>query len=216
MSDADGELSLHAAGPFSHLTTDGGVPVRAVTADTIAAETGVWPRVMKLDVEGHELACLRSLERAARSAGRAMPDLVVESNGHCQWRLGSSSSELIDTLRSSYRHLYVVGQRTLRPLRVDGVVRQSVTGMDVLATDRDELPWAIDVAPDEAMLVAELLEEMEHPNQWQRRWAAWAASELPAPWDSDERVLVALDRLCDDPITEVRDAASWHRERSAM
>jgi FkbM family methyltransferase len=206
LSDRDGDARMVVAGPFSQLTDDGPTPVRVLQMSTLCAETGLWPAVIKIDVEGHEPACLASLVSAA--GGRPLPDLVIESNGHCQWVFGSSSTELVASLRRSYRHLYTIHDRSLRRMRFDGPIAQSITVIDVLATDRDEVPWPVRPPATDEELVRELLSELDDPNPWQRRWAAWAAGGLPAAWQADERVAARLARLRDDEVREVREAAT--------
>jgi FkbM family methyltransferase len=62
-------LANGAAGPASdHLTR-----VEACTVDAFCAETGVYPRVFKIDTEGAELMVLRGAREAIRASG---PDLV--------------------------------------------------------------------------------------------------------------------------------------------
>jgi FkbM family methyltransferase len=69
--DEDGTISFEVQKEqtgASHITKDGGIPIRSISLDTYLADKGL-DRVdlLKLDIEGYELTALRGAERALKS-----------------------------------------------------------------------------------------------------------------------------------------------------
>lgn len=69
--DEDGTISFEVQEEqtgASHITKDGGIPIRSIRLDTYLADKGL-DRVdlLKLDIEGYELTALRGAERALKS-----------------------------------------------------------------------------------------------------------------------------------------------------
>jgi FkbM family methyltransferase len=67
--------------------------VRAVSIDQFCAERGLEPRVIKIDVEGAELAALRGARSTVLAAGPGL-HLFVEMHPHLWSRLGISADEV--------------------------------------------------------------------------------------------------------------------------
>jgi FkbM family methyltransferase len=67
--------------------------VRAVSIDQFCAEHGLEPRVIKIDVEGAELAALRGARSTVAAAGRGL-HLFVEMHPHLWAQLGISADEV--------------------------------------------------------------------------------------------------------------------------
>jgi FkbM family methyltransferase len=91
-TDTPGDLMLHVGHLDSvssidpeHVETHGGssgtLVVRGTTIDAIVAERGVKPDVIKIDVEGHELATLRGARHTLREAHPAILVEIVSVNG---------------------------------------------------------------------------------------------------------------------------------------
>lgn len=71
--DSEGHISMqpnwHHLEVVTHSTpTNNAVSVRMVPLDTLCAEHGIYPEILKIDVEGFELAVLRGAERALSTA----------------------------------------------------------------------------------------------------------------------------------------------------
>jgi FkbM family methyltransferase len=111
ISDGEGSLRLHP----DHLGTptsqrgngSGGVTVRTVALDTYCAETGVWPDVMKVDIEGAEVIALGPSAAETLSRARAV---VVEVHEHWARDLGGDPDALVARL-SEGRQVVELGGR---------------------------------------------------------------------------------------------------------
>ena len=71
--------------------------VRLRTLDSVCEELGITPRLVKMDVEGAELAALRGAERVLRSC---RPDLVVAVHPEPLRAMGGSPESLMAWMRS--------------------------------------------------------------------------------------------------------------------
>jgi FkbM family methyltransferase len=113
LSDADGEARLESPEGFAanrglgRLTAGGGIPVRTTRLDGLLGERAVG--VMKVDVEGHELAVLRGAVDAL-AAGRVR-HVVFEDHG-------GSDSPVCRLLKELGFELFGIGWRLRGPLLV--------------------------------------------------------------------------------------------------
>lgn len=82
------------------------IPVR--TLDAICAGEGFVPDVIKIDVEGYELSTLRG---AVGLLGEVRPDLFLEVHPLHLERLGASTAELFEVLRSFGYRVFDVRDR---------------------------------------------------------------------------------------------------------
>lgn len=106
LGEAPGRAAFHTGGRCAcghSLYGEGeGVEVPVVTLDAYAARHGLWPRLVKLDVEGSEMAAMRGMERVLQQCD---PTVFVEINPHALHRAGSSAHELLAHLEARFRTL---------------------------------------------------------------------------------------------------------------
>lgn len=117
------------------------VELRSLDALVAAGEVGQHPSLMKIDVEGHELAVLRG---AREIIGRASPTLVFELNERAARAAGWTLAELAELLLSlgdySFALIEADGTRPLDPFtfRLDPDERLD-PHVDVLARPSSEV-----------------------------------------------------------------------------
>ena len=141
VSDSDGscrftDLSVIAGG-FNRVDSAGveaskgqSIQVRCLRLDTYCDQAGIAPDVIKLDVEGHELAALRGLER---TIAEAQPCIIVEYGMAEGDNLGASRF-LLDR---GYRSL-VAGSCKLNACSLDHIAA-SAPGENYLFVPPDRL-----------------------------------------------------------------------------
>lgn len=101
LGDRNGKASFHVSGDTSSLVDPGGTAT-LVEIDVVRADDAVSEPVdvVKLDVEGSEVAALRGMEGLLRRAD-APRALFVECHPELLQRAGSSRDELLDWLRAA-------------------------------------------------------------------------------------------------------------------
>jgi FkbM family methyltransferase len=133
----DGELQLHwdprTAGQASAHTGSGesvSVPVRRLDALVSTGQLDP-PRVLKIDVEGHELAVFRG---ALETLSHVRPAIVFEVNGHAADRAGWAPADVADVLRkcAPYR-FFMLSDRGREPVELEALELGAHGYRDVLA-----------------------------------------------------------------------------------
>jgi FkbM family methyltransferase len=101
LSDRNGRASFHVSGDTSSLVDPGGIAT-AVEIDVVRADDAVSEPVdvVKLDVEGSEVAALRGMQRLLEGE-RAPQTLFVECHPELLERAGSSKDELLAVLAAA-------------------------------------------------------------------------------------------------------------------
>jgi len=106
------------------------ISVRCLRLDTYCADTGVTPDLVKLDVEGHELAALQGMERTITTA---QPFIIIEY-GMAGGDNMAASRFLVDRGYSAF----VAEGCTIRPCSLDRIAA-SDPGENYLFAARDRL-----------------------------------------------------------------------------
>lgn len=216
VSDHGGTLEFCAAGPFGLVHVPAvhapRTTVRAVTVDDLLAEVG-WPRVdlLKMDVEGSEVAAVRGMPRLL-SAPTA-PPLIYESNGHTLHLFGQAPSGLKQALAGfGYAH-YLIEPTQLVPVTVEEVQASVVTD-NLAVKGQPDLPkdWHIAGRLGRGEQVARLAAAAASPDEYQRLHVARSLQAAPAWLHGHPLMRRALAELRNDLSLEVREAAAWSAE----
>lgn len=105
-AEKEGELrlSLNPLNPADHRLAEQGIPVKAVTIDSLMQVRG-WPPVslIKIDVQGAEP---RTLAGAQETISRFNPAIFVEIDDEALHAAGFSANSLIESLRSQGYKMY--------------------------------------------------------------------------------------------------------------
>lgn len=124
VSDRDGTLTLYSDSLQSDYTStvlnaEGSsqrtvTTVPAVSADSYFVDKST-PSLIKVDVEGAELAVLKGMDRILT---KQQPTLFIESNDRALRKAGASAMELVAALRAYYSRIYIVDEssKTLLPV----------------------------------------------------------------------------------------------------
>ena len=171
LSDRDGVLQFSPHGPYGHVYSPvanlPSVEVRALTVDRLIAELGNPRfRLVKLDIEGSEVACLKGMAGLLREAA---PLLLYEGNGHALSFYGHTVDGLKGEVeRHGYRN-YLIRPGELIPVGPDDL--QPAVVSDYLAV-RGELSvppgWTVAARQPLEETVRDILAAYEHPLAVQR------------------------------------------------
>jgi FkbM family methyltransferase len=143
VSDRAGKLCLRWSGPYGYVVPldqgRDGVEVPARTVDDILAGLGIGHvDLIKMDVEGSEVQALCGM--AGLLAGPSAPAVFYESNGHCLYKFGHTTSDLrrhmADYGYSNFRLLTPTGFRPVAPEEV-----QAEVCVDYFATKVPPADW---------------------------------------------------------------------------
>lgn len=214
VGDHVGSTEFIAAGPYgavanSHLT-DPTITVPMTTVTKLLAEKG-WAQVdlIKLDVEGSEVAVLRAM--ADRLKQPDAPPILVESNGRTLHFFDETPQSLLQQLESYGYRCYLV-QSSQRLVHVPSDFCQPDVCVDYLAIKNSlppQLQKQVAPTPTFADLIPRLVaaSKADHPHP--RAHAARALATLPVAQLAHPALIDALFQLAQDPDAEVRAAAAW-------
>ena len=208
-----GTLQFMPNGPhgvvFSPIVDLPSVAVPAVTVDQSLQEMG-WPRVdfIKMDVEGSEIAAVQGMRHLL--AGREAPPILYESNGHTLRFFGKTVNQLKRSLELLGYRNYQVEQGVLIPVRARDL--QPFGVVDYLAIKRwpSRLSgWRVGKRLSRTELLEWFLSACAYPHQHVRGHAARELARAPRWLLSQPAIQNTLAALRNDPLAEVREAASW-------
>lgn len=213
VTDHPGFLDFVQGGPFGAVANPAmqspSIQVLAVTVDDVLAAVG-WEQVdlIKVDVEGSEVAATRGMSRLLARADAPM--VLFESNGHTLGRFGETPQTLRAAFeRFGYRN-YLIEPGKLVPVSTSEL--QPEGNADYLAVKKmPPLPpgWRIGAPMNQRDLVRKILSTSSDPNECYRAHLARALATANPAILAHKEVRRALDTLCTDPVEEVRLAASW-------
>lgn len=214
VGDRIGFVEFIPAGPFgavanSHLP-NATMTVPLTTVTQILAEQG-WTRVdlIKLDVEGSEIAALRGMSDLLKQS--AAPPILVESNGHTLDFFDETPQHLLQQLHElGYRCYLLHDNGQLEP--VNAGYCQPAVCVDYLATKQPlppELAQRVAPAVETAALVEQLVAASHDGLAHLRQHVARTLATMPASFLANMALIETLDRLVQDPDPAVRAAADW-------
>jgi FkbM family methyltransferase len=213
VTDYQGVLKFMPNGPhgvvFNPIVDLPSVTVPAITVDQILEEIG-WQRVdfIKMDVEGSEIAAVRGMRHLL--AGREAPPILYESNGHTLRFFGKTANELKRTLKQLGYHNHQVEQGVLIPVRDRDL--QPFGVVDYLAFKRRPARltgWRMRKRLSRTELLERFVFACAYPHQHVRAHAARELARAPRWLLTRPAIQNALTALRNDPLAEVREAASW-------
>jgi FkbM family methyltransferase len=203
------------AGPYGFIATaarPATIEVPITTVDALVEGTG-WNGVdfVKMDIEGSEVAAVRGMTRLLQTAA---PPIVFESNGHALHLLGQQPSEIRLLLAAAGYDCYLIRQRRLVPVTPNEL--QPECNVDYVAV-RGLLPalegWTVAPRATEAERDASILASCRDGNPHVRAYIARALDDADGSLLGSGAIASALRDLTNDPIEDVRAAASWFLDR---
>jgi FkbM family methyltransferase len=205
-----GRVHFLDSGPFGRIVDDGeGVEVEALTVSDILERAGAdRPDVVKVDVEGHELAVVEGMRELLTRPDA--PAVVIEGNGFVLAGAALTPADLLRRLEALGLQTWRIGDGEL--VRVGPDDLQPETVCDYLAS-RGRPPWPEREAPSTAEVVDRFVAESRHPLWTHRRYVAGVLATAPEVVVANLRIQDALERLLVDPDPAVHEAASWWARR---
>ena len=213
ISDRPGTLEFVQAGPFgvvaNPVVQTPTVPVPAVTVDDLLDELGGGQvDLIKMDIEGSEVAAIRGMSRLLTRANA--PPIFYESNGHTLWLFGQTPNRLLAALEEYGYTNYLVEPGQLVPVRASDL--QAECNVDYLAVKQlptDLQDWRIVPPMTLEETIDKVLSSCTHSHHHCRTYIARALARADPAILFHPKVMEALESLRTDPNTEVRAAVSW-------
>jgi FkbM family methyltransferase len=223
VTDHEGTVQFLPSGPWGTIANSAveGTPsmiqartlapteVPALTADGLLDRLG-WDRVdvVKLDVEGAEVAALRGMDRLLSRPDA--PILLYESNAHTLQFFGHTRSDLLAALERHGYASYSVEPGRLIPVQPEELEPQSVVNCLAVKGRLPELAgwWVTEPrTPDET--IRRVIGQSRSPRPFDRAFLARVLAEADPALLADPRVRLVLRQLRRDPDETVRLAAAW-------
>ena len=210
VGDREGSVRFHEAGPYGRVATDvdaDAVDVPMTRAVSLVEAHG-WDGVdvVKIDVEGYELAVLEGLQPLLRTV--APPPVVFEVNRHVLGARGIEPADVVGAFARLGYHTYFVGDGVLLPAGEDTFQPETVADYLAVAPGR-ALPWPVRRAATTEDLGARIAAEAQSPLPEARAALAGALVLAPRALLALRDVERALEALSMDPDDAVATAASW-------
>jgi FkbM family methyltransferase len=189
------------------------VEVTLETGDAILERCG-WDRVdlLKVDVEGSEIAAFRGLERLLRRDDA--PVIVYECNGLTLPYFGYRTSNLVRLLeRYGYRS-YRVEPGQLRPLSASDLQPEAWVDLVALKPRHEAIAAAEIGSPLSAdERIERVIKEGGKAHLNFRRYIAETVGRADDEVLTDRRIVALIDTLADDPDASIRLALAWRKSR---
>jgi FkbM family methyltransferase len=219
VSDRAGYLEFHSNEEWGmvHYPTQGAASmdtVPAVAVDDLLEQEG-WPSVdlVKIDIEGSEVAALRGMQRLLSRDDA--PIIVCEANAGTLPCYGLAVDDLTTLLEAHGYTLHRSASGRLRPFSSRDLQPEAV--LDLVALR----PWhmqRVKAALGPPLSLAETIELVEREaaqrDAWFRRHLANVLAHADPVILADARIQAVLDGLRHDADNSVREAAGWWEARS--
>jgi len=213
VSDHSGTIEFVPSGPFGMVANPRNqsptIQVPAVRMDDLLDALG-WHqvRLIKIDVEGSEIAALRGMYRLLSRADAPM--ILYESNGYTLSLFDQSPKRLIATMTGFGFDNYRVEDRQLVPVGVDDL--QFEGNVNYLAIKPPFVVprgWRIARRPSFRKTVRQVVAACYHPNEHYRAYTARTLAEAPDDILNHWKVKQALNWLKENSQPDIRAAAAW-------
>jgi FkbM family methyltransferase len=210
VGDREGSARFHEEGPYGRVATDDDteaveVPMRQA-ASIVAAHGWDGVDLVKIDVEGYELAVLEGLRPLLRVV--APPPVVFEVNRHVLDARGIETADVVGAFTQLGYHTYFVGDGVLRPASAEAFQPETVADYLAIAPGR-ALPWPVQPAATTDELAGRVASEASSPLPEARTALARALALAPRALLAHRDVERALEALTVDGDPAVAQAASW-------
>jgi FkbM family methyltransferase len=216
VSDAPGTVRFRHAGAWGQITEGWSPDVVSVPADTVARVLDRYgvERVdlVKLDVEGSEIAAVRGMQSLLRRPDA--PPVVYEGNAHTLRMFGATPESVIAELSSFGYTNYLIGDGHLMPVTAESF--QPDTCVDYVAVKGTFEPpagWTVRGPRTEHELARVVALESGLHVIDARAQVARSLERAPESLLARRDVQLALTALALDPDDTVARAAAWWRER---
>jgi FkbM family methyltransferase len=222
VGDRQGTVQFHEEGPYGRIAdgrepqndaagSTGGrvVEVSMLPAAAIVGEAG-WSHVdvVKIDVEGYELAVLEGLRPLLTGDATAAPPVVFEANRHVLAPRGLEPADLVGAFAALGYDLFFVGDGVL--VTADRLSFQPETVADYLALRPGaEAPWPVQGRASDDDLARRVTTEAASPLPEARTALAAALTTAPRALLARPDVEAVLEALVVDADAGVARAASW-------
>ncbi|HVE76702.1 MAG TPA: FkbM family methyltransferase [Actinomycetota bacterium] len=211
-SDRGGTQSFTAHGPWGHVSITGALPdiprvdVQSVRLDELLRRRGLETiDLMKIDIEGYELAALRGLAEFLRT--RSVAHIIFESNASMLENYGLAPQDLLKYLSDfGYQIYYIDRENPGSLVTIDPMFVQPDCVADYLATTSAPAleRWAVAPPLRLAETLERVLECTTSDNAGFRRYAAKLLVEGPTWLRGWPESRDPLERLAEDENAEVR------------
>ena len=213
VSDAPGFVEFTEFGAYGVVATPSlgwpTVRVVSITVDGLLADLG-WSDadLVKMDVEGSEIAAIRGMKRLTSVADAP---IVFESNGHTLHLFEQDPAALLQHLHCAGYRSWEIHDGHLLPARPDGLQLACVVDYLALKQPAERIEgWVFDSprSPKQEidLATAAARDANPHVRAHVGRTLARAAA---APLVCDRRIDGALRALSRDPELEVRESVAW-------
>jgi FkbM family methyltransferase len=210
---SEGEIELVEDGPYTHVSRPGwaGTTIRipCVSLDKLLdAEWIDRVDVIKMDIEGQELAALHGM--TGLLARQDAPAIIYEGNEATARAMLHTTADLRRFLADLGYRNYRVGLNELVPVEPDDY--QAPTLVDYLAYRGDprEIPgWRVCEPLSTAEVLKETMAEIHNPGVVQRWTIAESLRTAPTAIRDHPDVRGGLARLRQDAEAPVRERAAW-------
>ncbi len=216
VGDRSGTVRFGHRGPHGQVVSGwhaGAFDVPLRTVDDIVAELAVRvPALVKLDVEGSELAAISGMRDVLQREPR--PLVLYESNTHTLRMFGVTSNELVRPFEDLGFGVYVADERHHALVAVTSDILQPDTCVDYLAAPgpiSPPSPWRLRGARTDDELATVVRDEAGAANPHQRAAVAATLASAPAAFLARGDVRRSLEALAIDPADAVADAVAWYR-----